>query len=323
MNPEALTQAILFDGAGGGRQLTWEEVLEWKASMGVLWLHFVLTDPEVEDWLRNHSGLNPLVADALLAPETRPRASAVGEGLLVSLRGINLNPESDPEDMVSIRIWAESSRVITTRRRDLQSVQDIVQQFEQHRGPRGTAEFLVNLTSQIIWRMGDTVEGVEDRIDYLEDQVLAEAATTLRLDLANVRRQTISLRRYLSPQKEALGRLMVEQMSWLEDTQRLRLREVSDRLMRYIENLDEVRDRAAVTQEELMSRVSEQLNSRMYVLSVVAAIFLPLGFFTGLLGINVGGIPGVDNPNAFWTFGVILVVIVISQVTLFKFKKWF
>jgi hypothetical protein len=65
----------------------------------------------------------------------------------------------------------------------------------------------------------------------------------------------------------------------------LRIREVSDRLIRNIEDLDAVRGRAAVTQEELLSRLSEQMNSRMYVLSVVAAIFLPLGFLTGLLGI--------------------------------------
>jgi zinc transporter len=323
MNSEALIHAILFDGTGGGKRLSWQEVLDWKASMGVLWLHFVLTEPGVEDWIRNDSGLSPMVADALMAQETRPRTHVFGDGVLLALRGINLNPNADPEDMVSIRIWADSTRVITSQRRALQSVQDIADQLEQKRGPRGSAEFIVNLTNQIVWRMGDTLEGVEERIDYLEDLVLAEAAATLRLDLANLRRQTISLRRYLSPQKEALNRLIVEQISWLDETQRLRLREIGDRLIRYIENLDEVRDRAAVTQEELMSRVSEQLNSRMYVLSVVAAVFMPLGFFTGLLGINVGGIPGVDNPHAFFIFMAILMIISVLQVTLFKVKKWF
>ena len=67
------------------------------------------------------------------------------------------------------------------------------------------------------------------------------------------------------------------------------MREVSDQLARYLEDLDEARDRAAVTQEELVNRLSEQMNNKMYILSIVAAIFLPLGFLTGLLGINVGG----------------------------------
>jgi zinc transporter len=60
----------------------------------------------------------------------------------------------------------------------------------------------------------------------------------------------------------------------------------------------------------------------MYVLSVVAAIFLPLGFFTGLLGINVGGIPGAENPTAFLMFILLLIVLVIIQIAVFKWQKW-
>ena len=62
-----------------------------------------------------------------------------------------------------------------------------------------------------------------------------------------------------------------------------------------IEELDAARDRAAVTQEELASRLAEQSNKRLYVLSVVAAVFLPLGLITGLLGVNLGGIPGTPG----------------------------
>jgi|TARA_B110000503_G_C7116593_1_gene400641 zinc transporter len=61
----------------------------------------------------------------------------------------------------------------------------------------------------------------------------------------------------------------------------------------------------------------------MYVLSVISAIFLPLGFLTGLFGINIGGIPGVEDPNAFWVFSGILVVIVSLQIWIFKKLGWF
>ncbi|MFT7414283.1 MAG: zinc transporter [Methylophagaceae bacterium] len=94
-------------------------------------------------------------------------------------------------------------------------------------------------------------------------------------------------------------------------------------MLRHIENLDAARDCAAVIQEELNSRLSEQLNSRMYVLSVVTTVFLPLGFLTGLLGVNIAGIPGSNNNNAFWIFMTMLIVIVIGQIILFRWKKWF
>ena len=124
-------------------------------------------------------------------------------------------------------------------------------------------------------------------------------------------------------QRDAFAKLIIEKITWLDEDSRLRLREVSDRLIRHIEDLDAVRERAAVTQEELLSRLSDQMNTRMYVLSVVAAIFLPLGFLTGLLGINVGGIPGTDNPWAFLMFLVFIIGIFIGQMLWFRSKKWF
>jgi zinc transporter len=119
-----------------------------------------------------------------------------------------------------------------------------------------------------------------------------------------------------------MTRLCAEEVPWLGDNNRLRLKEATDRVVRCIEDLDSARDRAAITQEELVNRLSEQLNARMYVLSLVAAIFLPLGFLTGLLGINVGGIPGADNPSAFLVFLLFLTVIVVLQILIFKRKRW-
>ncbi|MCK7595994.1 zinc transporter ZntB [Microbulbifer sp. CAU 1566] len=317
-----LIHAYLLDGSGKGRRLSWAEVKDWQPSQGRLWLHFDYTAPEARAWITGPAKLDPLVSDALLTEETRPRTTSIGDGLLIALRGVNLNPESQPEDMVSIRVWAEADRVISTRKRQLLSITDLCHQLDSGRGPRNCADLVVELADLLVWRMSDTVESFEETIDELEDRVVAGASGALRLDLALLRKQTITLRRYLSPQREALARLMAEKMDWVSEGNRLQLREVSDRLLRHIEDIDAVRERAAVTQEELMSRISEQLNSRMYVLSIIAAIFLPLGFLTGLLGVNVGGIPGSENPRAFLIFSVLLTVTVAIQLVVFRWKKW-
>ena len=317
-----LIHAYLLDGKGGGRILSWDEVQSWSASMGRQWLHFDYTDELARDWILNNSELDALVADALITDETRPRATGIGEGLLIALRGVNLNPGSDPDDMVAVRLWVDNERIISTRKRKLLSINDILSELEKGKGPESSAEFIIELADRLVWRMSDTVDMLEDEIDELEGRVLSDSSSSVRFDLAALRKQTIMLRRYLSPQRDALARLMIEKVSWIDDTHRMKLREVSDRLIRHIENIDAVRERAAITQEELISRVSEQLNKRMYVLSVVAAIFLPLGFFTGLLGVNVGGIPGGDNPKAFLVFILLLIVVVIFQVLLFRWKKW-
>lgn len=319
---DGLAHAYLLDGLGGAKSLTWAEVQSWKPTMGKLWLHFFYTDPEVQTWMREQSGLDPLITQALLSEDTRPRAAAIDDGLLIALRGVNLNPGADPEDMISIRLWADENWIVSTHQRALLSTKDVLTKLDRGKGPSNNAEIIVQLCESLIWRMSDTVDLLEETMAELEESTLDESQAELRNELSTLRRQSITLRRYLSPEREAINRIIVEDLHWFTTENRMKLHETSDRLIRHLEDIDAVRERATVTHEELLSRASEQLNKRLYVLSILSAIFLPLSFFTGLLGINVGGIPGAENPQAFAIFVVILTIIVALQVWLFKYKKW-
>ena len=317
-----LFNAFLLDGLGGAHNVNVEGVAAWPPPTGNLWVHLNYSNREDILWLSESSGLDSLIVEALLAEETRPRTTTLGGGLLITLRGVNLNPHSEPEDMISIRVWVDDSRIITCRKRHLISVDDLVHQFNSQQGPCNCAGFLVELVDRIIWRMNDTVEQFEDKVAEFEEQVLTVANGSLRTELTSLRRQAITIRRYLAPQREALTRLTNERVTWLDDESRRRLSEVSDRLVRYIEDIDSVRERAALIQEEVQSQMAEQMNSRMYVLSVVAAIFLPLGFLTGLVGVNLGGVPGTENAQGFIVFTGVLVAVVIIQIVVFRWKKW-
>ena len=322
MDTNGLISAYLLDGEGGAKKLGREDLAQWKPEQGPLWLHFDYSSPGAIDWISNNSGLDEISASSLLTEESRPRTTLIGGGLLVALRGVNLSPGSDPEDMVAIRVWLDGKRIISTRRRKLLSESDIVSSFEENQGPKNTGEFIVDLSECLISRIQGTIDDIEDRVAQMEEDVITSESHALRTKLSEIRREAIMLRRYLAPQREAMTKLQTENVPWLSEIDRMHLRETTDRLMRYTEDLDSVRDRAAVTQEELLNRLSEQMNIRMYVLSLVAAIFLPLGFLTGLLGINVGGIPGAENKFAFWIFILMLVIIVAFLTIIFKKKKW-
>jgi zinc transporter len=100
------------------------------------------------------------------------------------------------------------------------------------------------------------------------------------------------------------------------------MREVTDRIVRYVEDLDSSRDKASIIQEEMTNRLAEQMNKQMLLLSIVAVIFMPISFLCGLLGVNVKGIPGYDNPWGFTILCVVLVIITLCTLTAFWFKKW-
>jgi zinc transporter len=305
------------------RILSPRESLEWRPGDGVLWLHLDYSDPEMARWVREDSGVDDVVAEAILAPETRPRCLVHGNGLLVMLRGVNLNPGADPEDMVSVRIWITGDRIISSGLRKLISIDDLCQEIEQGTGPASQGEFLVRLGELMADRIGDVVNDVDDVVDSLESELLTAEHHELRYALSNVRRQIVALRRYLAPQRDALARLVSERSSFIDDLVRMQLRELTDRMTRYIEDLDEARDRASVTHEELLNRLAELTNRRMYLLTMIAAIFLPLSFVTGLLGINVGGIPGANNSRGFLIVIGLLAVISVAQWIYFRWRKWF
>lgn len=155
---------------------------------------------------------------------------------------------------------------------------------------------------------------IDDEVDALEDEVLTRESYELRGKFGGIRRTAIGKRRYLAPQRAVMARLHIEKVDWLDDTDRAYLREVED--------LDSARDRAAVAQDELNNRLSEQMNKTMYMLSIVAAIFMPLGLLTGLLGINVGGIPGTGSNWAFLIVCVGLVLIAALQAWFFRRMRW-
>jgi zinc transporter len=318
-----LVFAFRLDGKGGGEPLHWEAVRSFDpAGGGILWAHIDYHGVEAKKWLFEESGLDEVVTEALTEKETRPRVHFHAAGISAILRGVNQNPNSDPEDMVSVRMWVEPGRIITMRHRRVMAIADLKKAVEAGRGPDSPGEFLDMVAERLLDRMAGVVSKLDDDVDDLEEQVLTAESYELRPRISDIRRQAISLRRYLAPQREALVRLTTEKTDVLDEVHRARIREAADRATRYVEDLDAARERASVTHEELDGRLSERMNSTMYVLSIVAAIFLPLGLITGLLGINVGGMPGADDPSAFWAVCLMLAVIVIAEIYLFKRKRW-
>jgi zinc transporter len=202
------------------------------------------------------------------------------------------------------------------------AINDIRESVERGSGPWTTDTFLDRLIRGLTDRMSPVIESLEDRLGELEDAILEKQTIEMRTTLARIRQQAIALRRHISPQREALARLVTMESSWLTEASRHHIRESADHLIRIVEDLDELRERAAIIQDELSNHLSESMNRRMYSLSIIAGIFLPLGLITGLLGINVAGIPGAGTPWAFAVVCVVLAVIVILEIIIFRKLRW-
>ena len=317
-----LIYGFVLDGHGGGRQLDWQGVRDWQPADGYLWVHLDRTAPESVDWLGTEAGIDQLICEALLAEETRPRAVVIHDGVLMILRGVNLTPGSEPDELVSLRFWIGPSRIITLRHMPMLGVRDVRIELQCGRGPKNAADLLVEMISRIVDRIDHVVGALDDAVDAIEDEVLAGKTRDVRARLAETRRQAARLRRFIAPQRDALAHLVNERVSWLDGRHRAQLREVADRVTRLIEELDAASVQALVTQDELAGRTAEQLGRNTYIFSVVAAIMLPLNVIASFFGMNVGGIPGQEHPWGFWLVVGGFVVIGLAMLILFRKLKW-
>ena len=323
-NTGGILYASTIDGDGYGQRLDGKAISQTIKDDSLAWVHLDGNDPASRRWLeREITYLDHIILDALLAEETRPRMLEFDKGAMMILRGVNLNEDAEPEDMISIRFWVDAHRIISIQRRNLKATLDIQERLLEGKGPKNAGDFVVDLSARLFERMEPVFSEMDETLDDIEERVIDNPDISERQDITDIRRKAIIFRRYIAPQRDAIGHLRTAEMPWLDNAHRRKLQESYDRITRYIEDLDTIRERAQIVKEELASVLADKMNKNMYVLSVIAAIFLPLGFLTGLLGINVGGLPGVDNDHAFAIFSAILVGIVLLQIILFRKMKWF
>jgi zinc transporter len=286
------------------------------------WVHIDYSSEQARGWLTAR-GLEPFVIDTLIRNESRPNMVAVDDGLLIVLRGINRNAGADPEDMVSLRIWIERDRMISVRQRQVIAAREVFAELENGKGPKDLAELLTRLIERLADGIAVFVDDIEERIEQREADVETGEPQTIRSDVSAIRRQLATVRRFLAPQRDALDALFRQGKSFLDEDKLYLVREQSDRITRYVEDLDLVRERALVVQEELFNRISQEQNARTYVLSIVAAIFLPITFISGLFGMNVAGLPGLENIDSFWIVSGVMLATSVAILLGLRWKKWF
>lgn len=320
---QGLLFAYGFDGRGGGRELDWDGVERWLPTDGPVWVHFDRTGAAAARWLAAQSWIDGAAAGTILSRDgQRPRVQRFDDAMMIILRGINLNPGADPEDLVAVHIWIEKDRIVSLRRRRLRAGLRIRDAVLANEGPEDAADFLIQLLDLLFEPMHEVLHDIDERIDDLRNRVLAGGnASAHRHELQEIRQEIIALRRHLAPQRDALGRLHREQVSWMDEHDRAFLREDAELMVRIVDDLDAAADRARVVQEELQAQLTERTNKTVYVLTVFSAVLLPAALLTGLFGVNVGGMPWLKSDLGFWIIVIGIPVLAALEIFFLKLFK--
>jgi zinc transporter len=273
------------------------------------WLHFDGRKAESRAWLSAEQTIEEVARNALVAAETRPRCESFTHGVLINLRGLGETPDDDPDPLVSIRLWVEARRVISFTYRSPLFLEPVIGAFMAG-GIKDPGDLIAAFADTITQQLNPHIADIGDELDTCELALDQPGALASRHRVSSARSRAIAYRRFVIPQRTALETLAAVPHDWLDKQDRLHLREAADRAARMAEELESVRERAALMHDQLTDLRAEQIDSRALLVSIIALVFLPLTFLTGLLGMNVDGIPFAHAPWAFW--GVVAFCVVMG-----------
>ena len=317
----------VLDGRGGARPIGWADAQAWHPQVPgeVLWLHVCSTTPGAQPWLQETLCIPEPTAELLIGDGSQPRAFREGHTLVATLRGINFNPGAQPEDMVSLQLWCDGDRLITLRHLKLQTPRDVLAELDAGSGPKDAGAMVTTLIEHLISKMNSAIVDMNDEIDKLESLEPVEADPDgMLVKISTIRRSCLALQRHMAPQHVALEEIVRDAPDWFESHDRREINETIALLRRFLDDIDISKESAVVLMDELRGRAVAKSERTNYLLTIIAAIFLPLSFLTGLLGVNVTGIPGnaAGEPDAFWVVCGLCVLILLGQLWLFRRWKW-
>ncbi len=295
-------------------------------AIGFEWVALDWNSADDREWLRGDSGVDSVTANALLDEYTRARVFTTdAHEWVATLRAVVATEGED--ELVSIRMVASGSRVITITRVAVPSLDRLRQRLLKRSGRNTSSSmFLVLLCDTLENQFTDYLVELEERADTLEENI-ERGNHRLGNELQELRLAVSRLRRHLLPQRDAVqqlgrfaGDMPLDNRRSLRRRHASRWREIQNAFARNVEALHELEERLHILQDALRNHSEYQLNRTMYLLTLAATFFLPLTFIASLLGMNVPGIPAEQHRFGFWLVCGFIAVIALVQGLLVR--RW-
>lgn len=285
------------------------------------WFHLNASHKKTIEWFEANTDIPPIALEMMLSNNTRPNIVRFSNGYLITLRAVNSSEQSKIEDFNAINIWISNQQIITARNIKILAIEDIITGLDDNDGPNSLGSFLIELIHHLQKRINQVVRDIEEQTEDLEEKILSKDFKDLRLELRVLRKKIVQIRKYIVPQRELLQTLAHEKYDFINSDEMSSLIYYYDKMVRLVEELDITREHILLSQEEIVNTQNDLMNKSMYRISIISGLFLPLGFVTGLLGVNVGGIPGTTNPNSFLILSIISASYLLLSTLYFIWQK--
>lgn len=269
---------------------------------------------------------HPLMLEDVLNTHHRPKMEDFDDYIFFTLKMLGLDKKGDiVSEQISIVLG--KTYVISYQERE----GDVFDTLRE-RIRLGKANIRVKGSDYLMYRLIDTIvdhyflvmESIGDKVDRLEEEVMSEKADDATMKrILKLKRELISLRRTISPLRDAIGSLQREGSDLIEEKTYTFLNDVHDHTVHLAESIETYRDVLSGLMDMYYTTISNRMNNVMQVLTIIATIFIPLTFVAGIYGMNFDYMPELHYKWAYPAVWVVMILMVVGMVVYFKRKKWF
>lgn len=272
-----------------------------------------------QDWIKGQNGLDQTAREAACTAPVRNGHVQAGSSTVL---GLVRSEEANDDALIGINVLIEADRLLVVCFGTTSLVETALTRYAGQEGTGSVPRVLANIVNALVRPLESEIARIADTVDHLEDKAMAAPEDNLNDAVVAVARHVLGLRRYLVPMRDELSflALNVDELPGLHDPRYLR--RAADYPGRLIGALESSQQRINLILDQLRKRDDVRMGRAIYKLTIVGTVFLPLTFVTGLLGINVAGVPGEHDPLAFWMVCGFLVAVAVISILVIRWRKW-
>jgi magnesium transporter len=310
-----------------------EQLEELKAFMGryqVTWVNVVgLGDIDLIRQLGEMFGLHDLALEDVIHVHQRPKVEEYDDHVFIITRTpINAGETFETKQ---VALFMGDNFVLSFQESANQCFEPVCNRMRRKRGRlrNASADYLTYaLLDAVLDDYFPMLDKYGETIEELETRLLERFENSLVTRVHQIKRDLLTMRRAIWPQRDMLNILIREDSLLVHDQTRIYLRDCYDHAIQLIDLVETYREIASGLVDLYLSSLSTRMNEVMKVLTIMSTLFIPLGFIAGVYGMNFDPKKSPWNmPELSWYFGYPFALALMGAVALgfivyFRHKGW-
>ena len=308
-----------------------EECFQYKGNGDITWININgIHDINIIEKIGQHFDIHPLILEDIANAGHRPKMEDWENFVFATLKMIYFDKEEELKSEQFSIVFGDD--YVISFQEVPGDVFDSVRERLKKTTPRtrflGTDYLTYSLIDAIVDSYFLVLENLGDRLEDFQEEVVSNPQKEGLQTIYDLKRELVYIRKVVWPLRELVGGFERSESSLFHDYTSPYIRDLYEHTMQVIDTVETFRDMVGGLLDIYLSSVSNRMNEVMKVLTIIATIFIPLGFLAGVYGMNFNtsispyNLPELDFRYGYIFFWLVALFIAGALFLFFRKKKW-